>query len=270
MTSTTATRASVAVLAALALASCAQPGAEPTVAPDGPPPSASASPTPTAAPSASPSTAADARRFEAQDGAVRIELPEGWSVDDRSVMGEASEMYNRGPGWLNELVVLDENGDQMLWYREHYGNDVVDCGELWEGFEQIEIAPFSPAQVAARAAQGNPIGPTYVVAEVAEASRFDGTAAPGAWSVAMRVLTTLPEAQEGCNGLTDVLWTGSRAVMIDAVGDAEGEQGMPDTTIDFTDEQSARAWLDSDEHDAIVDVLASLEITDAPMLDAAP
>lgn len=263
MTSTAAARASVAVLAALALSSCAQPAAEPTVAPDGPPPSASASPAPTAAPSASPSAAADARRFQAQDGAVRFELPEGWTVDDRSAMGEASELYNRGPGWLNDLIVLDEDGDQMLWYREDYGNDFIDCRLVRPDAIEIEIEPFSTELTAAGAE-------ALILAEVAEASEWDARRGPGEWSVAMAVVARSSDAEEGCSDLTPVIWSDSRVMMIDAVGDAADEQGMPDTTIDFPDEQSARAWLESDEHDAIVEVLASLEITDAPMLDAAP
>lgn len=263
MRSTAAARASIAVLAALALVSCAQPGAEPTVAPDGPPPSASASASPTAAPSASASSAAVARLFEAQDGAVRFELPAGWSVDDRSAMGEASEMYDRGPGWLNDLVVLDEDGDQMLWYREEYGNDFVDCRLVRAGALEVEIEPFS-TELAAGGAQ------SVILAEVAEASEWDARAQPGAWSVAMGVVARSAGAEGGCSDLTPVMWTGSRVVMIDVVGDADDESGMPDVTIDFPDEQSARAWLESAEHDAIVDVLASLELTDAPVLDAAP
>lgn len=269
-TTAAAFRASAAVLAALALGSCAQPAAEPTVAPDGPPPSATATQPPAETTAPSPSSTAGARVFEAQDGAVRFALPEGWSVDDRSGMHEASEMYDRGPSWLNELVVLDEGGDRMLWYREDYGNDVVDCREVSADAERTEIAPFSDALVAARAAEGNPIGPTFVLAELGEAAQLDPAGEPGAWSVVMGVVTTLPGAQEGCSDLTDVLWSGSRVVLLDVVGDAELEAGVPDPTIDFPDEQSARAWLESDEHDEIVDVLESLELTDAPLLDAAP
>lgn len=269
MTSTAAARASVAVLVALALASCAQPGAGPTVAPDGPPPSASASATPTAAPSVTPSAAADARRFEAQDGAARFELPEGWTVDDRSAMGDASEMYDRGPGWLNDLVVLDADGDQMLWYREHYGTDTYDCDIEQPDVERTEIAPLAPELVAALEADGYDIGTTYVQVRVAEAAEFRGDAQPGDWAVRMEVIRVLPE-EDGCVPVVSEMATGSRVVLIDAVGDTEGEQGMPDTTIDFADEQSARAWLQSDEHAAILEVLASLELTDAPMLDAAP
>ncbi|ROR65943.1 hypothetical protein [Agrococcus jenensis] len=277
MTSTTAAvRASVAVLAALALASCAQPGAEPTVAPDGPPPSASASAAPTA--SASPTASATAspgitvatHDFEAQDGAVRFSLPEGWSVDDRSAMHEGSEMYDNGPSWLNELVVLDEDGDRMLWYREDYGNDFLECREVSADAERTEITPFSEELAAARAAEGDPIGPTFALAELGEAAQFDAAGEPGEWSVVMGVVTTLPVAQDGCSDLTDVLWSGSRVVLLDVVGDAEREDGIPDPTIDFPDEQSARAWLESAEHDAIIGVLQSLELTDAPLLDAAP
>lgn len=270
MSTTAAVRACVAVLAALALASCAQPGAGPTVAPDGPRPSATATEPPADTGTPSPSSTASARIFEAQDGAVRFELPQEWSVDDRSAMGEASEMYDRAAGWLNELVVLDEDGDQMLWHREDYGNDFVDCREVSADAERTEIAPFSDALVAARAAEGNPIGPTFVLAELGEASQFDASGEPGEWSVSMGVVTTLPEAQEGCSELTDVLWSGSRVVQIDVVGDAQDASGVPDTTIDFPDEQSARAWLESAEHDAIVGLLASLELTEAPVLDAAP
>ncbi|MET4098427.1 hypothetical protein ABIB37_000664 [Agrococcus sp. UYP10] len=273
MTSTTAAvRASVAVLAALTLASCAQPGTEPTVAPDGPPPSASATAAPTASASPTPSAAAGAasRVFEAQDGAVRFSLPEGWSVDDRSAMHEASEMYDNGPSWLNELVVLDEDGDRMLWYRERPGNDSVDCREVSADAERTEITPFSEELVAARAAEGEPIGPTFALAELGEAAQFDAAGEPGEWSVVMGVVTTLPVTQDGCSDLTDVLWSGSRVVLLDVVGDAEREDGIPDPTIDFPDEQSARAWLGSAEHDAIIGVLQSLELTDAPLLDAAP
>ncbi len=263
-----AVHTAVAVLGVLALASCAQPG-EPTVAPDGPPPTATATATPTATaePSASVSTAPEVgRAFESQDGAVRFALPEGWSVDDRSAMGDASEMYNRGPGWLNDLVVLDEQGDQMLWYREDYGIDFVDCTPEPTDAVEIEVEPFVP-EVAARLEQAG--GRAVVLAEVAPASEW-GTAAPDAWAVAMGLAVRAGTAEEGCSDISSVVWTGSRIVHVDAVTDSPAAADLPDTTIQFDDEQSARAWLDGAEADTIVGVLESLELSDTPILDAAP
>ncbi|MEE3703927.1 hypothetical protein V2H43_10995, partial [Pasteurella multocida] len=185
-------------------------------------------------------------------------------------MGEASQMYDRGPGWLNHLIVLDEDGDQMLWYRERYGTDFEDCRSFEPGSTRIEIAPFSQAMLDERAAQGNPIGATLVLVQVAEATTWDGTAQPGAWSVSMSVMRTLDDPQEGCSDLTEVLWTGSRVVFADVVGDAPAETGEPDITVDFADEPSARAWLQSAEAAAITGVLESMQLTAAPVLDEAP
>lgn len=273
-TTALALRASAVLGAALLLASCAQPGAAPTAAP---PTTATPAPTtqaPTAsAPEPTPSTTAEpdtAGAFEAQDGAVRFVLPEGWSIDDRSAMGEASEMYDRGPGWLNDLIVLDEDGDQMLWYRERYGNDTTDCREVMSDAVRTDIQLFSDETLDERAAAGDPVGASLVLAEAAESTRWDAMAQQGAWSVSMQVMTTLDETLEGCSDLTDVLWTGERAVWVDVVGDAATETGEPDTTLDFADEPSARAWLQSAEAAAITGVLESMRLTAAPVLDAAP
>lgn len=269
-----ALRASAVLVAALVLASCAQPATAPTATP---PTTATPAPTtqaPTAsAPEPTPSTTAEPHTsgaFEAQDGAVRVSLPAGWSVDDRSAMGEASEMYNRGPGWLNDLIVLDEDGDQMLWYREYYGIDFIDCREVQADAARTEIALFSQETLDERAAAGEPAGASFVLAEVAESSRWDGMAGPGTWSVAMRVVTTTDETSDGCSDLTTELWSGTRMVWVDVVSDAATETGEPDTTVEFADEPSARAWLQSGEAEAIVSVLESLELRAAPVLDAAP
>lgn len=264
-----ALRACITVLAALVLAGCAQPAAAPeTAAPTAAPTAA----TETAAPTSAPVSEAAAAEgvFESQDGAVRFELPEGWSVDDRSAMGEASQMYDRGPGWLNDVVVVDEDGDRMVWYREHYGNDTVDCREVQTGALEIAIEPFSPELRDRLQQEPAGSGTALILGEVGEASTWDAAAQAGTWSVAMGVVTQLPGAVEGCSDLTDAVWTGTRVAMIDVVADAETATGEPDTTIDFADEQSARAWMASAEADAVIGLLESMRLTDAPLLDTAP
>ena len=241
-----ALRASVAVLTALALAACSP--AAPTET--GAPAASSASPAPsTATPTPEPtSSAADpvAHAFESQDGAVRFLLPEGWSVDDRSAMGEASEMYNHEPGWLNDLVLLDETGAQMLWYREYYGDDSFVCADReW----QLEV-----------------LAPVVIVGSAGPATDFRADGTPGAGAARMR----LQSVRTGeCPGFDESIWLGNRVASVDAVSDEPGPE-MPEPVIEFADEQAASAWLQGEEAAELIDVLSSMELTGAPMLDEAP
>ncbi|KAA6435169.1 hypothetical protein FQ330_05270 [Agrococcus sediminis] len=268
-TAVRALRASAAVLAALALAACAQPAAP--AAPSSP----AAEPAPTTAPTASatpePSASAELwRAFESQDGAVRFAVPEGWSVDDRSAMGEASEMYDRGPGWLNELVVLDGDGAQMLWYREAYGTDFADCRPIYETPIKAPVDPYSPEARAVIEQSGGSAGPSFVLGELAEASTWSNDAAPGAWSTTMGMTTTIDPSHETCLDQTGVLWLGNRIAEVSVTADGAGAAGEPDTTIDFGSEQLARDWFAGEEAALLVDVLSSFEFTGAPVLEEAP
>lgn len=271
--------AAAALLLALVLTGCAQPATVPTASPRAQDPDASAPPTPIASaadPSASAAPEPDAEpdvgaTWATQDGAMRLRLPEGWRVDDRSAMGEASEMHDRGPGWLNDVMLLDDGGDQMLWYREAYGNDFIGCREVQADSLEIDIEPYSPALVDELERQGASAPEALILAETAEAATWEPDAAPGTWSVAMGVVARLPAAPgEGCSDLTEMLWLGNRIAEIDVVGDAAGADGEPDPTIDFADERGARAWLEGDEAAMLVEVLSSIELTGAPVLDAAP
>lgn len=266
----------VGVLAALALAlplaGCTQSAAVPSTAPSTPQPTASVTSEPGIEPSASATAPAPAgAAWQTRDGAMRLQLPEGWSVDDRSAMGEASEMVNRGPGWLNDVMVLDAQGDRMLWYREHYGTDFVDCREVQAHSLEIGIEPFSPELVDELERQGAPVPQLLILAETAEASTWAADATPGAWAVAMGVSAQMPTSPgDGCSALTDVLYLGNRVAELDVVADDVDAAGEADTTIGFADEQAARAWLEGDEAALLVEVLSSIELTGAPMLDEAP
>lgn len=254
-----ALRASVAVLTALALAACSP--AAPTETGAAVAPSASPAPS-TGAPTPEPtSSAADpiAHAFESQDGAVRFLLPEGWSVDDRSAMGEASEMYNHEPGWLNDLVLLDETGAQMLWYREYYGDDSVVCADReWQ--LEVPIEPYGPALA------GEELAPVVIVGSAGPATDFRADGTPGAGAARMR----LQSVRTGeCPGFDESIWLGDRVASVDAVSDEPGPE-MPEPVIEFADEQAASAWLQGEEAAELIDVLSSMELTGAPMLDEAP
>ncbi|GEK81132.1 hypothetical protein [Agrococcus baldri] len=260
-------RASVAAALALALAACSPSAPAQTEAPANP--SASAPVTSTAPPASDPTAqdpGADERVFVSQDGAVRFTLPDGWTVDDRSAMGEASEMYDRGPGWLNELVLLDDGGAEMVWYRERYGDDAVVCDDR-EWPLEVPIEPYGPELLERFQAEGWDAGRVLIVGEADLATRFEHGAAPEAGAVQMGLQTRFERG--GCAGVDESLSLGSRIAQVDVVADAPGAQ-TPDTTLGFPDAESARAWLDGEEAATLVELLSSIEFTGAPLLDAAP
>lgn len=268
-TSALALRASVAALTALALAACTPAAPAATEAPSTPSatpsapsaaPTAMPAPTETATETETETETADGQVFESQDGAVRFTLPEGWSVDDRSAMGGASEMYDRGPGWLNELLVLDADGDQMLWYRETYGNDFVDC---YPSSADIAI-PASPLT------SGGDEFEFQIRSGLQADIEWDGEqdVPTGAWLVTLDLMVRQSWDGEDC-GWAEELPGQHRVVMVGAVGDEPDEDGQPSQIV-FGSEQAARDWLEGDEAATLVEVLSSLELTDAPMLDAAP
>lgn len=260
-TPTLALRASVACIAALALVACTPAAPAETEAPATP----SSPPAPsTTAPTAQPTpseTGADAQAFESQDGAVRFTLPEGWSVDDRSAMGPVSEMYDRGPGWLNDLVLLDETGAQMLWYREHYGNDFIDC---YPSAADIAI-PATPRT------SGGDAFEFQIRSGLQPLTEWDGEqdVPTGEWVVSLDLMVRQPPIDGDDCGWADELPAATRMVMMGAVGDQPGEQGEPSQIV-FDSEQGARDWLEGAEAATLIEVLSSVELTDAPMLDEAP
>lgn len=255
-----ALRASVAVLTALALAACTPAAPAETEAPGTP----SAEPAPstpvaTAEPAPTESEATGPQMFASQDGAVRIALPEGWSVDDRSAMGPVSEMYNTGPRWLNDLVLLDSTGAQMVWYRETYGDDHVVCADReWE--LEVPIEPHGPGMSDVTPA------PVVIVGQAGLATDFRWDAEPGAGGAAMGLQVQL---SGDCAGYDESIWLGDRVAHVDVVADAPGAE-QPETSIAFPDEQAAHDWLQGEEAAQLIEVLSSIEFTGAPLLDQAP
>lgn len=257
------TRTTIAAVAALVLAGCAV--AEPSTGP-GPDASGRASPSPSEG-------SADEGVFESQDGAVRMQLPEGWSVVDRSAMGEASEIYNSGPAWLNDLVVVDADGDQMLWYREAYGDDSFECV-----VEEVDLSqsvdPFSPdlrGELDAQAeAEGRPSPEIEIRVDLMADADWDGqqSVPTGEWIVSLDLMQQIQVSGEEC-GWDESVWAGNRVVRVSGVGDEPGSDS-PASPIVLGSEQAARDWLTSDEAGMLVEVLASIELTGAPLLDQAP
>lgn len=279
MIRTTTLAAGIALV--LALTACAPPAAEPTTAPTTTPTTAPTAPASTTPPDASATESAEpsgsgepaGQVFETQDGAMRVTLPEGWSVDDRSAMGEPSEMYDRGPGWLNDVVLLDEDGDQMLWYREQYGNDFVDCTVVPADVAQ-PVDPFAPALRerldAEAAAEGRPAPELQIRSGLQEVTEWDGAqdVPTGEWTASLDLTSHLWHEGEDC-GWAEEVWTGSRIVMVGAVGDQPGADG-PGSQISFGSQQAALDWFAGAEVAQLLEVLESLEITDAPLLDREP
>ncbi len=274
-TAVRALRASAAVLAALALAACAQPAAP--AAPSSP----AAEPAPTGAPTASatpaPSASADVwRAFESQDGAVRLSLPPGWTVEDRSAVEPESEMYNTGPGWLNDLVVRDGEGDAMLVYQEYYGNDSFVCAEPPAADVAVPVEPFAPtlrAELDAAGAQhGYPPVEVQVRSGLQEDIAWDGErdVPTGQWRASLGMFALVPSG-EHCewDGWVPEIWAGNRIVIVEAVADRLQDDGAAGQIM-FGSEQAARDWLESEEVATLIDVLESLELTGAPVLEEAP
>ncbi|SFS03897.1 hypothetical protein SAMN04487783_0800 [Agrococcus baldri] len=267
-----ALRASVAVLTAFALAACTPAAPAQPEAPAAPSAAASTA-APTAGPAPTETGSAEAPAFESQDGAVRFTLPEGWSVDDRSAMGEASEMQNRGPGWLNDLVVLDAEGEQMLWYREYYGSDFAHCyvlpADVAEPVDPLvpELRERLDAEAAAR---GHEPLEFQLRSGLQESIEWNGeTDVPtGEWTASLALTAHVWTDGEDC-GWTEEVWVGDRTATVGAVGDRPGPDS-PASPIVFGSEQAARDWLAGDEAAVLLETLESIEFTGAPMLDAAP
>lgn len=57
---------------------------------------------------------------ETQNGSASFRIPDGWSIDDRSSMrpDPLGMARNDAPGWVNEILVLDERGEQRLRYED--------------------------------------------------------------------------------------------------------------------------------------------------------
>ncbi|UOW01986.1 hypothetical protein [Agrococcus sp. SCSIO52902] len=272
-TAVRALRASAAVLAALALAACAQPAAP--AAPSSP----AAEPAPTGAPTASatpaPSASAELwRAFESQDGAVRLSLPPGWTVEDRSAVEPESEMYNTGPGWLNDLVVRDGEGDAMLVYQEHYGNDSFVCAVPPTPDIALPVDPYASSLRTEidgeRAQHGLPAAAVQVRSGLQEEVAWDGErdVPTGEWSASLGMMMRTIIDGEDC-GWAPEIWAGNRIVMVEAVADRLRDDGTGDRIL-FGSEQAARDWLESEEVATLIDVLESLELTGAPVLEEAP
>lgn len=267
----TAVSAALVAVAALALSACAQPGGS---APSSPAP-ASQAPTaePTAEPTGSPTEHADGwQPFTTQDGAISLRIPAGWSVDDRSALGEASEMYNRGPNWLNELVILDAEGSQMLWYREHYGNDAVECpgDDLVPPTLSQPVAPYDEAGLAAmRETLGREIELAIHGDVQPEIVQQDDQYVESGRGVVALALESQGDPADTC-GYGGPFPTGDGIGQLSAVADAASEGGHPDTAIAFESEAAAEAWLEGEEAATIVEVMASLQIAWGPRPTVAP
>ncbi|WAC66764.1 hypothetical protein OVA14_03030 [Agrococcus sp. SL85] len=267
----TATSAAIVAVAALALSACAQPGGD---APSSPAPSTQA-PTAeaTAEPTGSPTGPADGwQSFTTQDGAISLRVPAGWSVDDRSALGEASEMYNRGPGWLNELVILDAEGSQVLWYREHYGNDAVECpgDDLVEPLLSVPVAPYDEAGLAAmRDGIGREIELAVHGDVDPEIVQQGDQYVESGRGVVELALENQGDPADTC-GYGGPFPTGGGVGLLSAVADSAAEGGYPDTAIAFESEAAAEAWLDGEESATIVEVMASLQIAWGPRPTVAP
>lgn len=57
---------------------------------------------------------------ETQNGSASFRIPAAWSIDDRSSMrpDASGAALNDAPGWVNEILVLDEHGAQRLRYED--------------------------------------------------------------------------------------------------------------------------------------------------------
>lgn len=259
----TTIRTLLVVVGVTVLAACAPASNEPEAseaAASSDPPSTTSEPSASTAPD-------DLWTFETRDGSMRMALPDGWTVDDRSVVSPGSEMYNAGPTWLGDVVVLDADGDQMLWYRETYGTDqALPCGQPPAAALEQSADPMTAglrADLEAQAAATGVAVPDFQIR--GEVAVFG---APSRWVATLGLVAGLPDgAQCGWSG---EIWAGSRLVEVDAVGDDPSSDGSPASPIAFGSEEAATAWLGGHEAATIAAVLASIELTGAPLLDYAP
>ncbi|WP_405218480.1 hypothetical protein [Agrococcus sp. Ld7] len=268
-TASHALAASLVVLGSLSLAGCGQPVAP--AAPSTPATSPPAQPEPTASLTPEPTAAADGwHAFETQDGAMRMRLPDGWSVEDRSAM-EASEMYNTGPRWLNDLIVLDQDGNAMLSYEEAYGDDSSVCAEWQPADIEVAVDPYSPSMRDAAQDAGMP-PEVQVRSDIQQLLDWDGErdVPTGDWAVSLDMLAAVPSSAE-CewDGWEAEVWAGSRLAMVRAIADEPADDGTGRQIV-IRGEQEARAWFASDEAATLVDVLSTVQFTGAPLLDTAP
>lgn len=84
-----------------------------------------------AVPAPSYESAARGTTFETQNGTLRVELPNGWIVDDAST---ALENYDQQMQWSNILTLQAPNGTTLRYY-DGFG-DATDSG--WGDYEVVQ------------------------------------------------------------------------------------------------------------------------------------
>ncbi|MFC7432178.1 MULTISPECIES: hypothetical protein [unclassified Agrococcus] len=105
-----------AALLVATLAGCASAAPEPPVESETVGSSASPEPTPTPEPSPEPT------RFTTQNGTASFLVPDGWTVEDTSLLDPLSA--HGGPVWQNSVALLDADGVRRATYGDGYSDDV--------------------------------------------------------------------------------------------------------------------------------------------------
>lgn len=137
MAAATALLAAAAILAGCGPASPPTPSESqapptPTATSGEPTPTASATPSPTA--SEMPSEPAG-QPFETQNGTMRLQLPEGWTVSDQSRL---STDQRSGQLWWENMIGFTSPGDTKLDYYDGFGGN---AGFIRTDFAIVEELP---------------------------------------------------------------------------------------------------------------------------------
>lgn len=170
---------------------------------------------------------------ETQNDSASFRIPEGWSVDDRSSMrpDALGTALNDAPGWVNEILVLDEHGEQRLRYED---------------------TPFSEASAWA------PSDDPAVVEEVPAAQDLTVESWVDASTTCVLVCSTsyMARMQVLQNGSQQILVSGVDGHRVHVFG--YEEQDLEDQGFDS--EQDARAHLTASDARIAQAVLTTLEV----------
>ncbi|GAA2175299.1 hypothetical protein GCM10009846_24610 [Agrococcus versicolor] len=105
-----------AAILTVVLAGCAAPAQEVEQEQVGSSPSAAPSAAPSVEPALEPTT------FTTRNGTAWFLLPDGWTVEDTSMLDPLSD--RGGPVWQNQIVLRDAEGAERAAYADGYADDV--------------------------------------------------------------------------------------------------------------------------------------------------
>jgi hypothetical protein len=234
----TATTA-IAMTIALTIGGCAAAPAAPPATPTAPS-AAAPSPTPTPAPAPTPTQTstdprADWQEIATPNGTATFSIPPGWTAE----VGGEEIAYDGEQHWVNSVTVRNETGTMSAGYYDGPYDDVGAAAD----FGVVRSTPVATLDAAELEAAGDTDS-----AHLEHHASAWWTSGDGATFTAYAGLARLSRAD-------------SRPVS--PVGDGQRTVSFG-VREDFASEADAVAWLESDDVAAVLEIVATLDLTGIP------